>query len=251
MQNVIKLTQNMRFHLLRWTALVVLAAPSLSAQSISVPNGSFELESAGPPFYANINIASWQKAPRPNYFPAEGYNGFFWEQTMGVFYDTNPYLNRDGSQAAYMLAFPQAAISQDLTATFQTGMAYDLTLGVYGKSMMEGAMLQLSLYYRDDGNNMVTVGTPTIVTFTSAGFPAAGPLNFINYSVNIPVVQAGDAWAGENIGIRIESLLGDGNGYWDMDNARLTAVPEPSSIALAAVAVGGLIAARLRSRKQN
>jgi hypothetical protein len=63
-------------------------------------------------------------------------------------------------------------------------------------------------------------------------------------------VQAGDAWAGKNIGIKIESLLGDGNGYWDMDNARLTAiVPEPTSLSLATIGVGGFLFARMRARR--
>ena len=108
-------------------------------------------------------------------------------------------------------------------------------------------MLGLSLYYRD-GLNRVTVGAPAIVTYTAAGFPNFGTLNLQDFEVTIPTVQAGDAWAGQKVGIQIESIYGTGDGYWDMDNARLTAVPEPGSLGL--VAVGGLLLAmRSRSRR--
>ena len=53
-----------------------------------------------------------------------------------------------------------------------------------------------------------------------------------------------DAWAGKNIGIRIDSVVGTGDGYWDMDNVRLVSmVPEPGAFALgvraALVVLGG------------
>jgi hypothetical protein len=175
----------------------------------------------------------------------------------------NPYSNLVGNQAAYMLPIPTAGIFQDnlsvdwngavggLNATYQPGFAYQFTLGIFGKLMVEGSSMQLSLYYRD-GANMVTVGTPTMITYSASTFNPGGPFTLQDYSVTTPLVQVGDAWAGRNIGIKIESLMGDGNGYWDMDNVRLTAVvPEPTSLSLVAMGVGGFLFARMRSRRET
>ncbi len=232
--------------------LTSLTSP-LQAAPINVPNGSFELQSGvGQPFGVNINIDSWQKAPKPAYFDEVAY-GFAWVQTAGVFVDSNPYGNRDGTQAAYLLSFPQVTLFQDLTApdaNFEVGTSYSFTLGIFGKGMADGATLALSFFYRDNLNNMVTVGTPTTVTYSTAAFPSTPPLNLFDYSVNIPYVQTGDSWVGKDIGLKIESTFGTGGGNWDMDNARLiaTPVPEPATLSLLALGIGGWLFVRGRNR---
>ena len=253
-KNMTKITHAIRFHLIGLSgglAMIGGSVATLQAQSINVPNGSFESQSgAGQPFGVNINIDSWQKADRPGYFPESGFNGFFWVQTAGVFVDTNPYGNRVGTQAGYLLPFAGAGISQDLSsldAIFDVGNSYNFTLGLFAKSATS-AILQLSFYYRDPLNNMVTVGTPTTVAYSEGAFPMTPSLNLIDYSVSTPTVQPGDAWAGKNIGLKIDSIFGEGSGNWDFDNARLTAVPEPGSLGLIALGFGGLAAARLRFR---
>ena len=247
------------------TGLATLLAGmgTLQAQPISVSNHSFESQLVNPMvFPVDFRIDSWQKAPKPGYFNDSPQ--LTWDQTVGMFNGTlqNPYSNLVGNQAAYMLSLPGAGIFQDnqstdwngavsgLNASFQIGYGYQLTLGVFGKSMAENySSMQLSLYYRD-GANMVTVGAPTTITFSSTTFNPAGPFALVDYSVNIPVVQTGDAWAGKNIGVRIDSALGTGDGYWDMDNVRLTAVPEPASLNLLAIGFGGILLARIRARRQ-
>ena len=185
---------------LAWLAcLAALATGSgaLHADLIPVPNGSFESQSGvGQPFGVNINIDSWQKPDRPAYFPAGGYNGFFWVQTSGNF--LNPasppgiVLNATGAQAAYILSFPGAGMFQDydsvdwnnnthsLNAAYQVGKSYDLKVGVFGESVNDGALLQLSLYYRDGAGNKVTVGATTL-------FPTTGtPRKFFRVAVTPP-----------------------------------------------------------------
>ncbi len=240
--------------LLAWTG-------NLQAQPINVPNGSFESQSAvGYPFGANPNVDSWQKIAEPAYFtPAFGGFGIPWFGTAGVFIDTNPYGNRLGTQAGYLLAFPQVTLFQDynsspthdFNATFETGKAYNLTIGLFGKAnIIPGSTLELSLYYRDNLDNKVTVGS-TIVTYSSTAFPITPNLNLIDYQVNVPTVQAGDAWAGKHIGIQLESTIPialTSGGNWDFDNVRLTAVPEPAAMALLGFGFGGLLLAYSRRR---
>jgi hypothetical protein len=246
----------------------VLAPDALRAASITVPNGSFESQSGvGQPFGVNVLMDSWQKLPNPG-IPEGGSNNFFWVQSAGVFVGTapnsaNPYDNLVGTQGAYVLSIPGAGIFQDnqstdwsgaangLNAIYQVGLSYNLTVGLFGKGMVDNfSSLQLSLYYRD-GDNRVTVGTPTTVTFDTSIFNPAGPFSLIDYSVNLPPVQAGDAWANKNIGIQIASVQGTGDGYWDMDNVRLTStIPEPGTLALVALGLTalGLIQWRARQR---
>jgi hypothetical protein len=230
------------------------AIPS-GAQSIAVPNFSFE---SPPTPFVNISLGSWQKNSEPAFYgPAFGGYGIPWNGTAGVFLDVNPYQNHDGMQAGYMLAVPQVALFQDYNsspthefdATFDVGKAYQLTIGVFGKSSLaQGSMLELSLYYRDGFENKVSVGS-TVVTYSAESFPTASPLNFIDFSVNIPTVQATDPWAGQHIGIQLESAIpieATSFGNWDFDNVRLSVVPEPASMGLLTLGFCGLFLVRVR-----
>jgi hypothetical protein len=202
-----------------------------------------------------------QKIPEPAYFgPIFGGYGIPWFGTTGTFLDTNPYANRVGNQGGYLLSFPQVTLFQDynssptheLSATFDVGMSYDLTIGVFGKgTLAPGSTLALSLYYLDDQNNRVTVGSTT-VTYSPVNFPTTPPLNLVDYSVNVPAVQANDPWAGKHIGIQLESttpLQMATGGNWDFDNVRLQSVPEPGTMALGAIGIAVLFFAHRRARQ--
>src|SRR5262245_46806945 len=186
-------------------------ATAAPADSIPVSNASFELPTTG---FVSINIDSWQKSPKPDWYQENG--GFLWTQLTGIFKNTatnsaDHIDNCDGNQAIWLFADPEVALFQDydsvdyngqsnlLTATFQAGKSYHLTVGVIGTGggMVEGATLDFSLYYRV-GSNFVNVG---VTTLTNTPSVFSNNTHFVDCSLDVPVVRATDAWAGHYIGV--------------------------------------------------
>ena len=213
-------------------------SPTALAQPVFVPNASFELPANN---YPSINVDSWQKSPKPDGYVEGG--GIFWDQLVGAFKNTPPISgdhidNCDGNQAIWLFAMPEVAVFQDydsvdwhglppshqFNATFEVGKSYHLTVGVIGTGggMLPGATLALNLYYRDVASNQVAVAT-TILTNAPEVF--SNNTHFIDFEVNVPVVQAGAPWAGQHIGIEFVSTVSTNlqGGYWDLDNVRLIA----------------------------
>lgn len=237
--------------------MVAGAGLAQAAQPFMVPNGSFESPTPPPGFPVNTSIDSWQESRQPVWFDPAAFGGVTWDQLTGVF--PNPasgdpahITNLDGNQGAYLFAVPEVALSQDYNSvdwhggapthafdvTYEVGMTYDLVVGVLGGSgMTEGALLRLSFYYRDAGNNPVTVAA-TDVAYAAEAFPTMTQLT--DYTVTVPTVQATDPWAGQKMGIQI-AAVSEGGTYWDVDHVRVTAVPEPGSLSLLALGLGALL----------
>ena len=219
-------------------------ALSLRAGPVPVPNASFESPVTT---YVDTRIDSWQKTPKPSWYvetqPGE------WDQLVGLFLNTPPndprhIDNCDGTQAIWLFAVPEAGLFQDYDSTdgtnttpthafdakFEVGKSYELAVGVVrGEApMAEGATLEISLYYRDGASNQLTVAATTI-TNTSTLF--SNITHLVDFRVRVPTVQSGDAWAGQNIGVRLRSTIAleptQWGGYWDLDNLRLTSLAEP------------------------
>lgn len=223
-------------------AALIAVQSAFSGENIPVPNGSFEQ----PPIrFVSILINSWQKTAKPDWYIESG--GYSWNQLSGVFLNTtagsSDHLdNCDGFQAIWLFAVPGAGLYQDYDSTdlltttpshafdavYEVGKAYDLTVAVNGGggNMLEGATLELAMYYRDGASNQVAVATTT-ATNSLAAFPLHTHLT--DYRVHVPFVQVGDTWAGKHVGIRIKSTvsLDQEGGYWDVDNVRLVATAEP------------------------
>jgi len=253
-------------------ALFAVCSSASFATVISVPNFSFESQPAPPvtdPIPVTSKVDSWQRQDQPVFWDAIS-QGTPWSGTSGLFQSDYSYLNEEGHQAMYVLNIPGAGAFQDFNstdwqnaapthafnATFTVGNAYQLTLGLFGKNMDSSSSLTLSLYYRDGSNNKVTVGSTTI-QYDAQVFvvqPNQFPNMLQDYTVNIPVVQATDAWAGKNIGIDIVANVplqnANGSAYWDMDNVRLSSVPEPGSIGLLTFGAAGFLFGRGRARRQ-
>ncbi|MEI8288495.1 MAG: hypothetical protein WCH99_03410 [Verrucomicrobiota bacterium] len=219
--------------------LMTLLTLALHAGPVAVPNASFESPLAPrDSLYAIPVLAEWQITPPPKGYDSST-NGT-WEFNFGTFYNV-PFPgyfidNADGEQAAFLFAVPDAGLFQDYNsspghafdATFEVGNAYDLTVGVIASlNMTPGATLQLGLYYRDALSNVVLVAT-TSVTHSVETFPSNTHL--VDFQVHLPVVQTGDPWAGQKIGIQILSTIGSDQNlsYWDLDNVRLVKTPAPT-----------------------
>ena len=229
---------------------LVAATATARAAAISVPNGSFELPSTA---FVDTRVDLWTKSVQPAWFdPATA--GIGWNQLSGVFANTaasspSHIDNVDANQALYVFALPTVGLSQELTSPegkFQVGFAYDLTVGIVGGGggMPAGTSFVLNLYYRDAANLAVPIAS-TVVTYSPANFPTTTHL--VDYSVNLPAVQAGQAWADKAIGVELASISGTGAGYWDLDNVRLDSValvPEPTTIILGGLGLGTILLAR-------
>ncbi len=267
--------RNNSFHagLATSVAALLLTTGSAGAQPIIVPGGSFESPTAPlPPFPIHPGIDSWQKTAQPFWYDPVAFGGTPWSMLSGTF--PNPpssspnndhIVNLHGNQAGFLLALPGVGIFQDqntmdwddvapshaFDVTYEIGKSYNLTVGVIGSYGLDlNAALRLSLYYRT-GSVINTIGF-TDVLYSPTVFPDINHL--VDFSVNLPTVQAGDAWAGQNIGIAIDVMTPGGTGttYWDIDNVRLVAVvPEPGSFALFGVAGVGLAFARRRRTFQK
>jgi hypothetical protein len=208
--------------------------------AIPVPNGSFESPATN---FVDIRIDAWEETPKPFWYDESG--GFLWDQLTGVFANTAPTNenhidNLDGNQAIFLFALPEVGLFQDYDSIdwsnsvpthafdvkFEVGYAYQLTVGVIGGGggMTNGVTLELSLYYRDDASNRVTVAA-TPITNSPAIF--SNTTHLIDFHVRVPLVNAGDAWAGRHVGIQLLSTVDPllAGGYWDLDNVRLVSIP--------------------------
>lgn len=218
------------------------AVPAMALGPVNVPNHSFELPVVNNPFNATAELSSWQKSPIVDYVEA---SGTFKNVDTAADPDTNPDIdNVDGVQGAFLFSAPFNEIYQPLAATYTVGEAYQLTVGIEGGgfNMALNEPLLINLYYVFNGNRVPAYTT----TVLNNNAPNAPITHLDDWVLNTPVVTAGDTWAGQPIGIQFLAPANATGGYWDLDNVRLVAVPEP--LGAAVFACVGLIAAGRRRR---
>jgi hypothetical protein len=142
----------------------------------------------------------------------------------GVFANTEPnsfdhIVNADGNQLAFLGSQTGNALEQDLSAVYKAGCDYCLTVGIsvstrFPPSAVEPVdNLELVFYYRD-ANDVVDIAHETVEA-TGQSYT-----QLQDFSLQLPPVEAGDAWAGKAIGIALRAA-GQAGGFWDLDNVRL------------------------------
>ncbi len=227
-----------------FAGLAMAVAPA-SADPVAIPNASFEspaLPDASP--WADPTISDWTKMPMPGYWT---FGSTAWDQTSGVFVDGGggapPVNGIDGNQGAFLFAPPGAGFYQDLLATYEVGRSYHATMGIQGGGAVPGSdpmqlnvPAEIQLFYRDGGDNIIVIASGEYLNDNDTGVLT----QLTDVTADLATVQASDPWAGQSIGIRIvatQAGFAGQQGYFDIDNVRLEAVPEPGALAL--LALGG------------
>ena len=205
-------------HIIRLSVLVLLgswaATPVLSA-SIPIENASFEAPVVDPNGFGAVPLVDgWTEIDIDTLFSAN----------TGVFANTDPnsfdhIVNADGNQLAFLGSQEGNELEQDLAETYKVGCDYRLTVGISVSGRFPPAAvepvdtLELVLYYRD-ANDVVDIAHQTVEATGQSS------IQLQDFSLELPTVRAGDAWAGMNIGIALRAA-GQPGGFWDLDNVRL------------------------------
>ena len=190
--------------------------------SIPIENASFETPFVDPNgFPALPFVEAWTETD----------NDTVGSTNTGVFANTpdgktDHIVNPDGRQLVFLGSELGNGLEQDLHADYKAGCNYRLTVAVgissrFPPSTVEPVdTLELVLFYRDVNDVVVDISRQTV--------DAIG-LSFnqlVDFSLYLPTVQSGDAWAGKAIGVALRAA-GMPGGFWDLDQARLAeSLPE-------------------------
>jgi hypothetical protein len=208
----------MMYKAINWPILAFfilwISTPAMSAP-ILIENASFEAPTVDPNGFGAVPLVEgWTEIDIDTLASTN----------TGVFANTDPnsfdhIVNADGKQLAFLGSQTGNALQQDLDAVYTTGYEYTLTVGVsissrFPPSAVEPVdTLELVFYYRD-ANDVVDIAYQTVEA-TGQSYT-----QLQDFSLELPTVQADDAWEGMNIGIALRAV-GQAGGFWDLDNVRL------------------------------
>jgi len=191
-----------------------LANPAWSA-SIHIENASFEAPVVDPDgFPALPFVDQWTEIDLDTLSSSN--TGVFGNTPAG---NPDHIVNADGNQLAFLGSQVGNALEQDLTATYKSGCDYRLTVAVGVSSQFPPSSiepidaLELVLFYRD-GNDVMDIVSRTV---EATGLSST---HLKDFSLHLPKVKSGDAWAGKAIGVSLRAA-GMPGGFWDLDNVRL------------------------------
>lgn len=128
---------------------------------------------------------------------------------------------------------------------FEAGQLYTLSVGLATSLFSPPAetdKLVMELYYLDAAGGPHPVASLDVFNDVAAGLSDS---QLKRFEFTTGPVGENDPWNGRPIGIRF-STIGAPGGFFDMDDVRLSAVPEPASAGLLSLA--GLLLMRRRMR---
>lgn len=259
-----------------FVGLCATSAQAQAVESIELVNHSFESPSVFAPDnpFRDINVAvgitGWQATfpgsvpntlpiPPDVVLPPE----LLGQLNVGVFFNVPvpiedivipPIENALGNQVAFMLVNPsadgvtdtQVSIFQESQAVFEADTDYTFTLAI-GNAVTfaadDSASLILSIGTVDELGDFQAAGLSNTVFASELVNDRSGLLT--DFDVTLSASEIGASLLGEQVAVRILQDGGQGGGI-NFDNARLTAVPEPGSIAL--LGAGALMLTRRRRR---
>ncbi len=204
---------------------VLVQLPLWAAAPVVVPipvmNASFEAPAIDPNGFPAVPVAEgWLEVDLDT--AASSNTGVFLNTPVG---SPDSLVNADGRQLAFLGSQKGNALEQDLKTVYRVGCDYRLTVGV-GVSLrfppsaaVPADTIELVLYYVD-GNQ------PVDIVHQAVEPNGLSVTQLRDFSVSLPTVRPGDAWAGKTIGVAIRAA-GKAGGFWDLDNVRLTeSMPE-------------------------
>jgi hypothetical protein len=196
-----------------WAAAPVRSAP------IPIENASFEAPVVDPNgFGALPQVDGWMEIDLDTLSSTN--TGVFANTPMGA---PDHVVNADGSQLAFLGSQAGNALEQDLDTTYKIGDDYQLTVAVGVSSRFPPSSaepvdtFELVLYYRD-------ANEPVDIVHLTVEATGLSSTQLIDFSLYLPTVQAGDAWAGKSIGMALRAN-GMAGGFWDLDHVRLLETP--------------------------
>ncbi len=198
---------------------VLVQLPLWAAESVSVPipvmNASFEAPAIDPNAFPAVPLAEgWLELDLDPL--ASSNTGVFANTPAG---SPDRVVNADGRQLAFLGSQQGNALEQDLKAVYRVGCDYRLTVGVGislrfpPSAVVPADTLELALYYID-GNQ------PVDIVHQAVEPNGLSVTQLQDFSVSVPTVRPGDAWAGKTIGVAIRAA-GKAGGFWDLDNIRV------------------------------
>ena len=192
--------------------------------SIHIENASFEVPYIDPNGFPAFPIVDmWTELDIDTF--ASSNTGVFANTPA----DSNDHIvNADGNQLAFLGSELGNALEQDLTAIYNAGCSYRLTVavGVSGRfppsSVEPVDTFEIVLFYRE-ANDAVDIASHVVEAI------GLSSTQTIDFSLYLPTVQPDDKWAGKAIGVALRAA-GMPGGFWDLDQVRLAeTLPEPIS----------------------
>jgi hypothetical protein len=234
--------------------VVITAAISTwraAAAPITVSNNSFESPTVTLAQVASPFVDNWvTDGPSKQEFPPG--SGFFVNVGTGIFPNTpaasaDHIDNVDGNQAAFIQSLTSNEFTQVLGSSFAAGQSYTLTTSVahsFGSPPAATDEVRLALYYVGADTQRHIVAQRDVFNDAATGLSAN---HFFDFTTTSPVLDASDPAVGQPIGVLL-TTIGAVGGFFDLDNVRVDAVPEPGAAAV--IGAGALAGSLLRRRRR-